>query len=362
MYSKDYKGIIIEDGKAIVKTITKSTDKFEYLENFIDHLKRISDEDLLSEIKSIIIKEKHFLSDFFPEYVESFKEQKVGDGLYYSWFEAKNIEPYKDTIEEAIQQEKEIGALSAEIQTVMVAHLKKDIVNDLKNRYARLTLNIDLPWWNEINSRENTVFLDHSTPGWCNLSFKKDDLSIIWKTNYGYGMGAYHYTVISVAGKKKLFATTHNGLHDSNYDDFGFIANEVNKYLKDPVFYRKELYKHNIKVLKELYQKELDFADLIEKETLPRLKEALVLENEILNNLPTEGEDLVGEAKIQQRKVEDLKEKIEKLGDYDTSNINDFEPSQKSYHRKRVRCELIKLEVNELIRKYKEEVDLFEPL
>ena len=206
----------------------------------------------------------------------------------------------------------------------------------------------------ECLERDDVVFCkDYRPKGWHNTKFKSYDLTLKHRSNYGFGFSSYSYLEITYGEMTKI-ASVSRGVHHNIEIEFRNqysieIAQDIfNEYIVDPDLFKKDVIKNNIKHLKRALK--------METEAIAQIKEIIVpeVESKIKElSIKIEPEELLKNYDYQQLDLE-----LRRFTNADPGCIEWDSNHATSILKRKLRVDLIKIEINNLIDLFKEEEDL----
>jgi hypothetical protein len=343
--------LIIEDNKAVIKTLQKEINSYEYLMDFKQCIKKLDKEEVSRRLSSKKIGDKIKIIKFFSkEYKEgSFPESINFNDIYFKLHQS-NVNSAQEILYDSYE-EKEVcfNQMNSELQEIFLNEFLNNVGDEIDSKYNDFEKEESYKFIAEELEENNIAFCrDYNPEGWKGYFFKYKNIKIYRGSNLGFGSWSYDYINFELDGIKKIF-----GIIDRKFFSFeisyktGYRINEIrdvlNEYLRNPSEFKKELLKNNIKFLKELLLKE--------QETIPKLENVIIPELE--EKLKNSEKDTESYKKLKEE-IEEYTNEREGKADfkYDSNTI--------VLEERKTRIELLKIELNNLIKLYKSEEDLLD--
>jgi hypothetical protein len=343
--------LIIEDNKAVITTLQNVTKMYEYLKDFKQRIKKLNKEEVSRRLSSKKLGDKLIISEFFlKEYLES----KIPTEIK---FYTIRFELYEGDVNSTL----EIVYDSYEGKEVSFNHVDRELQKVLLNKFLNTVIDEIDSKYNDFEREEKNKFIekklkenniafcrDYNINGFKSHVFKFKNMTICRNSNLGFGSWSYDYYNIKLDGIKKIF-----GIIDMNFfsyvihDKAGYKIDEISdvlkEYLGNPLEFKKQLLKNNIKFLKQVL--------LREQEIIPKLENIIIpeLEKKIIN---TEKDD---------ENYKKLKEELEKYTCKSVDKVDfKYDSNAIAIEDRKARIELLKTEINNLINVYKSEEDFLD--
>jgi hypothetical protein len=343
--------LIIEDNKAVIKTLQKEINTYEYLMDFEQRIKKLDKQEVSRRLSSKKLGDKLIISEFFSkELAESNIPTSIN--FYTIRFELNQCDV--NTVLEIVYdsyyaKEVSFNQMNRELQEVLLNKLLISVIDEIDSKYNDFE-NEEKNKFIEKELEENNIAFctDYNPKGWKGYFFKYKNIKIYRGSNLDYGSWTYDNIYIELDGIKKIFR-----IIDIKFFSFeilyktGYRINEIkdvlNEYLINPSEFKKELLKNNIKFLKESLLKEQETIPKLENVIIPELEEKIKNTEKDTENYKKLKEELKEYTNKRERKA-DFK--------YDSNAIG--------IEERKTRIELLKIEINNLIKLYKSEEDLMD--
>jgi hypothetical protein len=341
--------LIIEDNKAVIKTLQKEINTYEYLVDFKQRINKLDKQEVsrrlsLKKLGGILI-----ISEFFSkEHTESniptsIKFYTIGFELYKC-----DVNSLLEIVYDSYEgKEVSFNQMNRELQEVLLNKFLNSVMDEIDSKYNDFEIEEKNKFIEKELEENNIAFCrDYNPVGFQCHIFKFKNMTIYRHSNLGYGSWSYDYINIQLDGIEKICR-----INDIKFFVFGIhykagyrineIRDVLNEYLRNPSEFKKELLKNNIKFLKELLLKE--------QETIPKLENVIIpeLEEKIKNS---------------EKDTENYKKLKEELKEYTNKREHkaDFKYDSNAIgiEERKKRVELLKIEINNLIKLFTSEEDL----
>lgn len=338
--------LIIENNKAVIKTLEKQVDTYECLIDFKQLIKRLEKDEVLSRLSSKKIGDKINVIEFFSK---EYKEPNIPISInfYDIHFELQqgNVNSAQEILYDSYE-EKEVSfnQFNRELQEIFLNKFLNNAINEIDSKYNYFE-NEELEKFinNKLNEK-NIAFCRNYRPNGFNKDyFEYKDLKVLHHSNFDYGNASFSVLQIWFLGESKIIKTncltfdnfSHILLYKKNFS-LENVQVELNEYINNPQEYKKAFLKNNINLLKDLLQKEQDIIPILENTIIPELEDRVKKLDKTSDNYNLEV------------KILD-KYKIEK----ERSKTISFSAEAYSVNERKTRIEFLKAEINRLIKQYK---------
>lgn len=344
--------LLIEDGKAVIKTLEKEIDKYDCLEICRRKINQLDKDEILKRISRLNYNEvEAFKSVFEKEINESNIDKTIEfrsnlDGFCLPYNTDKELKKEFKGFRE--NEGLKTRDLSKELQGLFSSELKQDTINIFNEVYDSY---FKVEKKNFIKEKLKDIYIAfcrEGTPnGYHSMSFKFKGLEIHRFSNLGYGPVSFDNLKLELPNLKKILrihSTSYHGFKLNMDADYS-LENahfELMEYLKKPIEYRKQFILNNIRVLKQLLSNEEEIIPVIENTIIPDLK----------NKIET-----VKKKSDRKELKKELKAYVKSSGG---SKMESYEDVAITIEDRKIRIEYLKSKINSLINEYKSEEDLLD--
>jgi hypothetical protein len=344
--------LLIEDGKAVIKTLEKEIVKYECLEICREKINPLDKDEISKRISHLNYNEvKAFKSVFEKEFHKSNIDKTIAfhsnlDEFYLPFNTDKELKKeFKEFREDEGLKTRD---LSGELQGLISSELKQDTINIFNKVYDSYFKVEKKKFIKEKLKDIYIAFCREGTPnGYHSMSFKFKDLEINRFSNLGYGPVSFDKLNLELPNLKKIFRihSIYNHGFKLNMDTGFTLENahfELMEYLENPIEYRKQFMLNNIRFLKELLGNEEEIIPIIENTIIPDLKNKIESAKK-----KSDRNELKKELKAYVKSSEGFK-------------VESYEAVAITIEDRKIRIEYLKSKINSLLKAYKSEEGLLD--
>jgi hypothetical protein len=342
--------LLIEDGKAIIKTLEKEIDKYECLIDCKEKIEQLDLVELIIRLSAMHIGKTINIKDIFIDEVtsSSFDKSIIFKGTQDFYIYEDFTDELKLELGKSRENKTLFINLSKELQLRIANELKSDGIDAFQELYEPYSKVEKRKFIKEKLKDIYIAFCREGTPnGYHSMSFKFKDLEINRFSNLGYGPVSFDNLNLELPNLKKIFRihSIYNHGFKLNMDTDFTLENahfELMEYLENPIEYRKQFMLNNIRFLKELLGNEEEIIPIIENTIIPDLKNKIESAKK-----KSDRNELKKELKAYVKSSEGFK-------------VKSYEAVAITIEDRKIRIEYLKSKINSLLKAYKSEEGLLD--
>jgi hypothetical protein len=342
--------LLIEDGKAIIKTLEKEIDKYECLIDCKEKIEQLDLVELIIRLSAMHIGKTINIKDIFIDEVtsSSFDKSIIFKGTQDFYIYEDFTDELKLELGKSRENKTLFINLSKELQLRIANELKSDGIDAFQELYETYSKVEKRKFIKEKLKDIYIAFCREGTPnGYHSMSFKFKDLEINRFSNLGYGPVSFDNLNLELPNLKKIFRihSIYNHGFKLNMDTDFTLENahfELMEYLENPIEYRKQFMLNNIRFLKELLGNEEEIIPIIENTIIPDLKNKIESAKK-----KSDRNELKKELKAYVKSSEGFK-------------VKSYEAVAITIEDRKIRIEYLKSKINSLLKAYKSEEGLLD--
>lgn len=345
--------LVIENNKAVFKVLEKEIelDSCKYLVDLKNKIEQLDKEKIKKRLSSRKINDTIAIYDFFSQELEygAFTDRIDIKAIMFELFK-NNVNEEQEKLYDIYEAHKiEFIAFNRDLQEIFIKIFLENVLAVITKKCAPFIEKEQKKFIITTLKEPNIAFCrDYNPEGYDIYLFRYKTIQVFRKSNLGYGSSSYDYINIELEGTKKIFRINDEKLNSfevgyrTRYKINAF-RDVLNEYLLNPIEFKKELWKNNIKYLKILL--------LNEQEIIPKLENIII----------PEIEDKIKNTKKDSDSYKGLKKELQKYTKVDKCDKNlKFDTLCFELGERKKRIEFLKLEINRLINLHKAEEDLME--